>query len=603
MALIAFAQEPGHPEGLGTFHFDDGRTLFAHDPELAQTVPHPSELDPGIAQAAMGGPDERTAGNPFQTTDQRLDAGGPAPGVDDELAKMNFKAPQGPQAAPQAPAAPVQPQASVGGGPASPREAAPDPQAEAMKFITAPVSVGATRGGVIPKSQSQTIESDGVAYDEEHVASRQAANNDLMVARRNEAANQAHRAQAESLAHQARLPELQKQAAQAQQEQVDQHNNYKQERAHLEQMIQESQQAQKGFNANRWFESRGVVGQIGAVLAQAMGAYAATLGRGENWAQKIIDGAIQQDIAEQKEQIAGSKGNVDNALNRLKLRFGDMGQAEAALKLAMGKVADTQALAYAKSTGAQDIQDTWTKQVAQNQVDRVKEEQAFEAASKGKVKTTTDARIVAPSAGGTRAPTTAEMNQRADLAGKLPGIAEKTYNAELQRQKAMGEGGEEADKDRALVIEGLDGTRVLARRPEEATKIREQRGLQLSADKMARELEDLSGVNIDPRTSGKYKLKLEGVINTANTLFGQGVVKSDDILRYQDMLKSGPVGMASVARELRETLNNAYQSKVDAQMGQRVEEDYSKGGKARVRYGGAATTPTATPRGARELGE
>lgn len=442
-SLIRFEQDPGKPFGMGDFHFDDGRSLYAHDPETASSLPAEQPTD-DLMGAAAPGPDLRTAGG-FQTTDQRLDAGGAAPGLDDQLGAMNFQPPQGP-AGPQAQAP------AVGGGPApapapEARQAPPDPQAEAMKFITAPVRVAATRGGFAPKSQSQTVEQEGLPYDPSLAGERADANLNLQVARQNTAQTLAARAQAESLAAQAQLPALQKQAAQAQTEAAEQHDLYKQERAALERMILESQQNQKSFNANRWFESRGAIGQIGAVLAQAMGAYAATLGGGRNWAQDIINGYIDRDIASQREQIEGGKAGVNNALQRLNLRFGDINQAQSALKIAMGKVADTQALAYAKSTGSKDIINSWEEQVAQNQKERVAEEQKFQAAALGKRQTTMQGTVVAPSAGGTRAPTTAEMSQRADLAGKIPGIAEKTYDAELKRQKATG-GGVEPEKVR-----------------------------------------------------------------------------------------------------------------------------------------------------------
>lgn len=437
--LVRFDQEPGAPNGMGTFHFDDGRSLFAHDPETA------SSLSDMSAQA-FGGPDMRTAQNGFQTTDQRLDAGGPAPGLDDQLQAMNFQGPAG-----GAPAPPPQPAAqapAVGGGPGpEARAAPPDPQAEAMKFITAPVRVAPTRGGVIPKTQSQTVEQEGLPYDPALAEQRADANINMMVARRNTAETLATRAQAESLHAQAQIPELQKQAAQAQTEVEEQHNQYKRERADLDRMILESQQNQKSFNANRWFESRGAIGQIGAVLAQAVGAYAAVLGHTENWAQKIINQYIDADIATQREQIESGKAGVNNALQRLNLRYGDINQAQAALKIAMGKVADTQALAYAKATGSQDIINTWEEQVAKNQVERTAEEQKFQAAAMGKRTTATQGQVVAPSAGGVRAPTTAEMSARADLAGKIPGIATKTYEAESARQKAMG-GGVDPEKAR-----------------------------------------------------------------------------------------------------------------------------------------------------------
>jgi hypothetical protein len=309
-----------------------------------------------------------------------------------------------------------------------------------VNFITAPVRVAPTRGGVIPKSQAMTVEQDGLPYDPALAEQRADANINMQVAKENTAQTLASRAQAESLQAQAQLPELQKRAAAAQAEVAEQQALAKRERAELEQMIAESQQNQKSFNANRWFESKGAIGQIGAVLAQAFGAYDATLGRTENWAKKIIDGYIDADIAEQREQIEAGKAGVNNALQRLNLRFGDIGQAQSALKIAMGQVVDTQIEAYAKSTKSEDIINGSNEWVAQNRAERVAHEQEFMAKAIGKRTTATHGTVVAPSAGGTRAPTTAEMSARADLAGKIPGIAEKSYDAELKRQKVFGGG-------------------------------------------------------------------------------------------------------------------------------------------------------------------
>lgn len=396
MALIGFEQDPNAPDGAGYFQFDNGKKLYAHDPELA---------------ASVRGPDMRTALNGFKTTDQRLDAGEPAPGIQEQLDAIKFRgvpkdaAPAGPPAA--------APAGATGGGPPAPTEPqGPGVQQQMTDYVNRPVYSAPTKGGYRPVRESQTVEQEGLPYDERLARQREEANNAVVDAHLATAQAQAHRAQAESLQYQAQLPELQKRAAQAQLDMQGQQDAYKRERADLDRLMAESQQQEKSFNANRWMESKGVVGQIGATIAQAFGAYAATLSHGENWAKKIIDGAIDRDIAEQKAQIDAGKAGVNNALKKLELRYGDMNQAQAALKLAMQNSVDAQIQSYAAATKSDDVKNAAGEWLAQNQKDRVDTEQKFMAASLGKRKTETSGQVVAPSAGGARMPTEKEKQDR-----------------------------------------------------------------------------------------------------------------------------------------------------------------------------------------------
>jgi len=383
-----------------------------------------------------------------------------------------------------------------------------------MKYITAPVRVGATQGGYRPVKQSQTVETEGLPYDPELAQQRSDAAINLQVAHMAGAKAQADRALAEQAHWQAQLPDAQRRAAEAQTEMANQQDAYKRERADLDKMISESQDNQKSFNANRWMESRGLIGQIGAVIAQAMGAYAATLSHGENWAKKIIDDSINRDIENQKAQIESGKAGVTNALQKLNLRYGDMNQAQAALKMAMSQNVDTQIQTYAAATKSQDVQQVANEWLAQNQKDRVTDEQKFMAASMGKRKTETSGQITAASAGGTRMPTTKEMAERTELVkkgqevGALPDTSREGRALEIKRDGMAAN--KKANPGMAKAQEQLDSIDNSLRSADELDKLYAKPGILSPAERgRMKYLQDVSPLEVHKGLTGMSRFTTE----------------------------------------------------------------------------------------------
>ncbi len=393
--IVGFQQDPQGPPGMGDFHFDDGRSLYAHDPETAAQVSAPPQVDVPPEWQQIAQQDNRVAGPgggepPPPDMSANPDARN-APGAMNPMANFNFKgasqgtpppAPAPPQASPAAPPPDMLP--APGGASGGPSEFDTNVQRYALGEMRK--GGGPARpAGWVPKSKSETVESEGLPYNEEDAAARIHANQNLMIAKAATTATLADRALGQAHQAQAALPALQAKAAAAQKEVDAQHTNYARERADLQQMIDKSNASAP--SASQWFADKDPVSQIGIVLAQAFGAYAATLGHGENWAQKNINSIMESDIAAQKEQ---AKNGVDNALQRLKLRYGDMDQAEAALRLAQGNAVNTMQTQFAAANQAQDVQLAHQEMLAKNDADMVANEQKFMAGSYGKHTTKLD---------------------------------------------------------------------------------------------------------------------------------------------------------------------------------------------------------------------
>lgn len=434
MAIIGFTQDPQAPKGMGDFHFDNGQSLYAHDPETAaavsQSQQQPMQPSPELVQAAQPGQDMRVAGPgggmpdyEGQTDAQNMEAlgkmrlgQGAAKESNEKKAVENHPEPT---AASKPPSDIIQPGQGLDNSQREQNIAA---------FLKRPMVGGGGKPRLVPKSES--IETETPPDTPEAAAARADLHINTLLAKQQTAQTLQQRAQAEQLQYQAALPGLQQKAAAAQKQVDMQHTAYQQERADLQEMMDKSQANEAGFNANHWFESKGAVGQLATVIAQAFGAYASTLSGGENWVQKQINGYIDQDIANQKQQIESGRKNVDNALQRLKLRYGDMDQAEAALKMAMTNSADAQAKMMAAGNQSEDVQNAWNEFHAQSEQDFNAAEQKFQTASYGK--------------------------HKLDLTMQTPGGPGNDLVAKAKQLKALGV----SDEEIARVIFGQGGART-----------------------------------------------------------------------------------------------------------------------------------------------
>lgn len=603
MPLVRFDQDPELQPGAGIFHADDGSSFPAYDPEMAAQLTQPDEL----AIGPYGPPqqDERTARN---------SAGADIDAISRELAGGQQRAVMPPTAT-DAPAGTdagkVQQALFRSEAAPAPAQAAPaEPQSPALgqaqelqgnidRYAMRPVYESPRKGGVLPTTQSETREAAGMPYDPNgpEAQARAEASIGVNLAGAHKANAEAARAAGEAAAYQAALPQLEEQARVAQMRRDMQERQYRRDRDDLERLTEESNKSSKSFDANRWFNDRGAVGQIGAAIAQAFGAGAATLTGGPNVVLNQINGYIDRDIANQRQQIEAGKEAANNQLAVLNRQFGNLDQAEAALKIAQQKKVETMAQSYAASTKSEDIQSALNVWLADNEQRRVAAEQQFQNAAYGKTSVTTGAKVVQGSAGGMRAPTEAEVSKRYETLDKRGKVVEGTYEGEIKRQKALGMDPEKKAKENELLIENLDGSTTLARSAPMAAKIQEMRALHTNASGSLRALKGLAknGSSLSPDDARSFDMNLEQVVNGANTIAGQGVVRTEDLARIKASLqnKVGSMPAEKAVDELQSILDRAYQSRVDSQRGSAVKVTETGAGQ-QVKYTGkAAKTPTA----------
>ncbi len=602
MAIVRFDQDPELPMGAGLFHADDGRSFFAHDPALASSIKPPQVEQPNadIMAAAAPPPDMRTAGGDVSgiTSIARDLAGGQAPPAPPLSAPDVQPARVISEAAPPPPPPQNMPQELPTN---ASQQRASDLATNTAEYVNRPVRVGATRGGVVPQTQAMTVETQGMPYDPDspQAMDRRAAHIAVQQAGVNAAETTALREAGAAAAYRAALPELQEKAAEAERVQAIRRRGYEQERKALDDMTKASESQQKSFDANRFYQRAGVVGQIGAAIAQAFGAYAATLRGGPNLIAQQIHEYIDADVANQRAEIEAGKAGVNNQLAKMNRQFGDLDQAEAALKIAQQKISDNMAASYAASTKSEDVMKSLDSWLAEGQQRYVTLEQQFEDRAYGKRSVSTAAKMIAPSAGGVRDPTEPEKIQRLTTLQKFGDVQKGAYEGEITRRKAEEGDPEKAEKVRGLVIEDLKGNQILARSEPEATKIREMKSLHTNAAGAIQALDGLAerGSSLSPDDLRAVDLNIEAVVNGANTIAGQNAVKGEDMDRYKKALKStvGAMPAKKAVAELKTILDRTYQARVDAQRGSAVKESQTGKG-SQVQYTGEAAQTT-TDRG------
>lgn len=434
---VGFEQDPELPDGTGTFLFDDGTSLFAQDPELAnltrQFAPPQPEPDMRTAQA-----------DPFAGTDLAISPDDPVYG-------------RGPsRSVADAGGGPPQdlPELPTGGTPgAAPRSAPPGAAAGAQPGMTneggivtgpdgrmlpasvfAPVHVGAQKGGPVAKKFTESTEG-GLPADiyQEQSEARADASIGVQMAQQNKVAMLAQRYENDRLAAEAAAPELARAANQAKIQEELKGNYFKAQRSNLERDLTEYERNAKPDPGRYFAERGGVFGAIGAAIAQGLGAYAAIVGKGgRNFAQEIIQEGMARDLQTQEEEIARGAASRKNALARFMDDFGmDLNEAKAAVKLSQQRVVDNQIKSYAAYTGQQDLIAAADEWVAQNDAQRVEAENAFQTAALGKRTESQSGDIQQARRGGTRPPTEQEILARITRSANVQEQLNK-YNKQLQ---------------------------------------------------------------------------------------------------------------------------------------------------------------------------
>ncbi len=566
MARLAyFQQDPQAPPGAGWFHSDSGQQVYEHLPEVASQLPPPPDMrmamndsaDAGAGDASMAG------GAPPQV----------APSVPDVGPQMAPGAP--PIAAPGVAAPPPSPQAQT-----APPEADPDDQlrAEQQAYVNRPVYSAPVKGGFRPKSAEVTTEGAEAPMEQADWQELSRMNHSIIQAKTAEAGLVAGRAMQQQAQAEAALPGLMAERDRRQAEYEARQAAAKHDLAQIGQLVQATNAKQ--IDPERWFKSKGAIGNIVAGIAQALGGY----GGQHNAAADIINGYVDRDIAAQRADVENGRAGANNMLQMLKLKYDfDLPQAESALKLIQNSIVQQQLKAWEGTQLSQDASaklEAWT---ADQEKANFMEARKLMTASMGKQTRKESLAYQQGSAGGMRAPTHAERM------GRLGEIDESQKTGTMLKPGA-------GDKpiERSKVVYGLDGKPVEARTEQEATKIREQYKLFKQAIPSLDKLEQSAGIlnSLSPDQQAQFGIHFENMLNTVNTMAGQGVVRTDDIDRWHGYLKQGGFGAKKAIQELREMAKNAYQASVDSQTGAEVNENYKRGKPGASYSGRAATTPT-----------
>lgn len=228
----------------------------------------------------------------------------------------------------------------------------------------------AGQGTLTPQS-AETIREGGEAFDPSYIPERERISNEqrqlnAQVAQRQSAAAAAETlAFAEDAARAKTRAELEGKVAEEAQADAKQ--------AEIEYDTARQTFRDSKVDPNRMFHGPlGSFKLIGSAIAQALGAYGATLGRTQNFAQQIVQSAIDRDIAAQQETIRIRGMDADNALARLTRKLGNQKAAEAVLRSSQGEYAASLYKARAAASKRPEIMEAaqkWDLEEQQRQVE------------------------------------------------------------------------------------------------------------------------------------------------------------------------------------------------------------------------------------------
>jgi hypothetical protein len=270
-----------------------------------------------------------------------------------------------------------------------------------------PIRQAARPAGYTPGAKSVTVES-GPEYSIEDAADRAAANREVVKANlaNFEATRQA--AENEAISQQVRGAGLADQLRTQQRELQEKQKRYDVERAKAASLVESAEQ--RKIDPNRLYSQKGAAGKVALLLGQVFGAFGASLNHTDNWAAKLWNTQVEQDIAAQEDEIKSGRVSANNRLARITDQMGgDIEQAKSVLKETHLAALDAQIkehAAWAKAPEAQRAAQLW---LAQNQQARLEEEQKQQQLSMGKTITKIDAKYQAAQAGGTRERTPEEQ--------------------------------------------------------------------------------------------------------------------------------------------------------------------------------------------------
>jgi len=408
--FVGYEAVPGTPDALN-FQTGDGRSVMAFGPEAMALK---RQLD---------------------SSPRPLFAGPGATGYEDQAAGMSL--PGQPPPAPPQTAAPAQLPSQATG-----QARAPNPTGDLGDYLTKPVYVGGSAG--VTRQQLQSKATQGVATPQSSSAGVEggfAPSADYLE-------NVGNLSVDERLAHQAQADE----GAIGEQRRADMYRNQYEQLASKESAAADhaakvqagvARQEQVLMTARQSYSSAkvdperiysGVGGTIRAIssgIASALGAYAATVGKAPNFAQGIIDNAIERDIRAQEAEIRIKGESSQNALQDLMRTTGDMETAKSALRIVQQDRALQQVNAFAADSKSAQIKraaEAWSIEQAKGLNTLVED---YRQKSLGKVTQQVQQEVLYPRAGSAgyyRDPNEKEVATRAGTAKTVQEIGASRAN-------------------------------------------------------------------------------------------------------------------------------------------------------------------------------
>lgn len=286
----------------------------------------------------------------------------------------------------------------------------------------------------------------------------------------------------------------------------------------------------KAINEDTYWQENGAGAKLAAGIWVTLGQLGQQMTHtGENTAKSVIDKQVDSWVGDQKERRGIALQGQQSLVGNIRENFASESAQDAALRAQaydayraklgaiVGENAPEKLKADALKLDAELQQKSadWGIQAGQLEADHV----------------TTQARLVAPTvAGGT--------------------------------QKAL---------DRSLVVQDVNGDKFLARDVDQARDLNKKLALTKQADAAAKKMAEIAdksaGEKIDPNSPlGKeFGFAREQFTNSMNGLQEQGVVRGDDIKRYEEYT-GGAYGLstAQAARKLASKATTAYQYHLDS---------------------------------------
>jgi hypothetical protein len=173
---------------------------------------------------------------------------------------------------------------------------------------------------------------------------------------------------------------------------------------------------------------------IGLALMQAFGAYGASLGGTENFAARIVENAVQREVAQKRLEHEQLGEEADNAYSRYVKAIGDADIAEDVYRDTQKRFALIQAERTAAEMGVAQEDVNLQKFMASFEQQRQSEEAAWREKAQGKVTRSIQSQVLYPQAasGGGRRPMT--LKERAQASTHETTIAENRAKQETARR-------------------------------------------------------------------------------------------------------------------------------------------------------------------------